>query len=940
MANPNDVMIDIPMTKVTSRTGVRKTNTISPVATKQISNDFSDSFDEKQAHSHFHHTQAGRRKRLESQARENKDSQDGTLTTTGKIYMKIFNFSVITRYFLYVAPVAVCIAVPMVVGGTVAPGARIGGVKLVWFFTWVEVVWVSLWVSKLVAQFLPYVFQFLCGVVSPGTRKYAAVITNLEIPLSLVGWAVTSLATFAVLMTQNPDARARNSTGLKPWQTVVKNILFACVFSTLVVLAEKFLIQLISISYHRKQFDDKIKDSKRNIHLVSLLYDASRSLFPAYCTEFAEEDYIMSDVLDIGSSGKNSRASHKRSGSNTPMKLIQGVGRVKDGVTSVFGHVAQEVTGKQVFNPNAAHSIVVQALEKKHTTEALARRLWLSFVLEGRDALYPDDIADVLGSDRLEEAEEAFYCLDADGNGDISLDEMILRLTEFGRDRMSITHSMRDVDQAIAVLDSLLLTVVFIMVVLIFVAFLNRNFTTTLATTGTALLSLSFVFATTAQEVLGSCIFLFVKHPFDVGDRVDVGEAQYVVERISLLYTMFKCVKNYKRTQVPNIVLNSLWIDNVSRSKAMREMVLLYVNFDTTLEDIELLKTEMATFVKENPRDFQYDIDIEVTGIAEMNKLELKVEIKHKSNWANETVRAARRSKFMCALVLALRKVPIYGPGAGGASAGDKANPTYSVAITDGEAKSNAKTFGDDKAKKRMDYSDKKDASSAGKSSSIDFLKGSNVGAREAKEQTAMDGLNQRNVAADPTRDQDLREETDLEKQRSHDIEEVRGILRKESTTGRRRANSTLAPESQARLGARTIPTIPDASPAELIQAPSQYPRVSYFEDAPYVPVPAPVAPPRSDLAPHPLHPTARGSSQGLNAHPPRADSATIPPSMAQIQAPPPATSSNPYYNKGLPQEPPTHEQPRTRDRSTTPTQGRKPVPGINEMKDYLQSPR
>lgn len=43
------------------------------------------------------------------------------------------------------------------------------------------------------------------------------------------------------------------------------------------------------------------------------------------------------------------------------------------------------------------------------------------------------------------------------------------------------------------------------------VAFLNSGFGTTLAAGATALLSLSFVFATTAQEVLGSCIFLFVK---------------------------------------------------------------------------------------------------------------------------------------------------------------------------------------------------------------------------------------------------------------------------------------------------------------------------------------------------------------------------------------------------------------------------------------------
>jgi len=83
---------------------------------------------------------------------------------------------------------------------------------------------------------------------------------------------------------------------------------------------------------------------------------------------------------------------------------------------------------------------------------------------------------------------------------------------------------------------------------------------------------------------------------------------------------------------VANIVLNTVWIENVSRSKAMREQLLMYINFDTSIEDIQLLKNEMQNFVlaPENSRDFQPEIDVEVTGIAEMNKLELKVEIRHK----------------------------------------------------------------------------------------------------------------------------------------------------------------------------------------------------------------------------------------------------------------------------------------------------------------------
>jgi hypothetical protein len=220
------------------------------------------------------------------------------------------------------------------------------------------------------------------------------------------------------------------------------------------------------------------------------------------------------------------------------------------------------------------------------------------------------------------------------------------------------------------------------------VAFQDTNFVTTLATAGAALLSLSFVFAATTQEFLASCIFLFIKHPFDVGDRVDIigpEKALLMVEQISLLFTVFKRIDNMKIVQVPNIVLNNLWIENITRSKAMTEQLDMFISFDTSLEDIDALRKEIENFVRshDNSRDFQSDIVLEATGIGNMDNLQLRVEIKHKTNWHNETVRAARRSKFMCALVLALRKVPIYCPGGGAEPLGSSTNPGYSVNVSD-----------------------------------------------------------------------------------------------------------------------------------------------------------------------------------------------------------------------------------------------------------------
>ncbi|EXJ90349.1 hypothetical protein A1O1_03448 [Capronia coronata CBS 617.96] len=933
MNNPNDATIDIPLTQVStsaSRTGARKPDGFVPAPPSQHS-ETPEQMDEKQSH-HFLGGHAGRRRRREQHAAETRDKEESPLNAIGRFYKKIYNTSVIPRYLLYVAPLAGVIAIPIIIGATGAPNARIGGVKIVWFFSWIEAVWISLWVSKFVAHILPHLFQFFTGVVSSGTRKYALVIRSLEIPVSLFAWAICALSTFVPIMTLNPDQRARHETSLKSWERVIKDILFACVFSTALLLLEKLLIQLLSISYHREQFANRIQESKRHVYLITLLYDASRQLFPMYCREFADDDYLINDVLDLAAltSKRNSMSnSRKRSGSATPMRLIQNVARVGDKVTSAFGNVAHEITGKNVFNPTASHSIVIQALERKHSAEALARRIWMSFVLEGQEALFLQDIIDVLGDSHEDEAREAFEILDVDGNGDISLDEMVLRVTECGRERKAIANSMHDVDQAINVLDNLLCTIVFIASVFIFIAWLNKNFVTTLATAGTTLLSLSFVFSVTAQEVLGSCIFLFVKHPFDVGDRVDVGDVQYIVERMSLLYTVFKRVVDQKRTQVPNNVLNTLWIDNVSRSKAMRERIKLYVSFDTTFEDIDLLKKEMTAFVrdKENARDFQPDLDIEVTGLNEMDKMELTLEIRHKSNWANEAIRAARRSKFMCALVLAMRKIPIFGPGGGGAAAGDPANPTYSVAISDEEANRNKAAFEEDKDKNRLVPlmpNHKKDAESSNTQSGPSQDLGTSSGT-EVKEAAAVDHLIKRSVAVDPEDTLDHDRELSIDRQRSNDIDQVRNILRRESTTGRRRpAQPGLALQDSAiaRSGSRTIPTVPDPSPPERSDG-SISSHVNYFEDT--------------------TQPAASQSQGWSNVAPmnyQQQSTSNVPPPPGRNMSPPEegeASSSTIRYVPGnaFSQQAYASQQQQQQQQQVP----RVPVPGMPEMKRTLQTP-
>lgn len=243
------------------------------------------------------------------------DNEEESVTAMGKLYNTIINFSVVTRYLVYVLPVAGVLAIPIVITatGNRKDSTTIGGVKQLYFWIWIEIVWLSIWVSKLFAQGVPSVFMFLCGVVSSGTRKYATIIRNLEIPLSLIGWAAACLATFKVLtaLSDNP--------GPMGWVGIMNKLLTAALISSGIFLGEKLVIQLISMNYHKRSFDNRIKDSKHMVNLISHLYDASRTLFPMYCREFEEEDLIINDSVEAMLGNVAGRGG---SGSVTPMRLI------------------------------------------------------------------------------------------------------------------------------------------------------------------------------------------------------------------------------------------------------------------------------------------------------------------------------------------------------------------------------------------------------------------------------------------------------------------------------------------------------------------------------------------------------------------------------------------------------------------------------------------
>lgn len=132
-----DATIDIPLQQVSTQgqspTGARRQDSTTPFAGDNLT---------RTTTAERRRTMGGRRIKQTNSKGQGKigyDGEEDTLNRLGRFYDKVLNFSIITRYLMYVTPLALIIAVPIIVGATAAKSAELGGVRIVWFFSWIEI---------------------------------------------------------------------------------------------------------------------------------------------------------------------------------------------------------------------------------------------------------------------------------------------------------------------------------------------------------------------------------------------------------------------------------------------------------------------------------------------------------------------------------------------------------------------------------------------------------------------------------------------------------------------------------------------------------------------------------------------------------------------------------------------------------------------------------
>ncbi|KAE8378447.1 Mechanosensitive ion channel-domain-containing protein [Aspergillus bertholletiae] len=575
-------------------------------------------------------------------------------TSIARFVKKIHESSFIIRYLTYIVPLVVILLIPLLVGALAYPDANVGGVELLWFSVWLEIVWLTLWAGRIVAKCIPVAAGLLASIFTNNAKKWRDMAKQLELHATFFFWWLGIEISFLPTMKNH---HVDGNPGTRSWENTVNKIIISIFVWTILNYIEKIIIQLIAISFHTRTYADRIEINKFQIGSLTKLYDFSRNKISVKDDEFEEKE-------ESGGSGTKTPLRYPKQYAGKAQRVAKGA---LHKVGDIAGAVAADFTGRKATNSSHPYQVILTLLRTTSGCQVLARRLYRTFVRDGFDTVFAGDLKEAF--DNSEEAEAAFIMFDKDMNGDISMDELEAVCVEIGRERKAITASLKDLDSVVSRLDNVLEFFVVLISLIVFVSLISTSASGVLTSAGSSILALSWLFSATAQEFLQSIIFVFVKHPFDVGDRVTIygnaGDAglgdDYFVKQISLLYTEFKKMQGHI-VQAPNSYLNGLFILNQRRSGALAEAVPIVIKYGTTLEQIDALRQRLLEFVRSEKREFQTNVLTEMRAVTENFSVTLNVVFFYKSNWQNEGLRLQRRNKFICMLMVALQEIGIEGP--------------------------------------------------------------------------------------------------------------------------------------------------------------------------------------------------------------------------------------------------------------------------------------
>ncbi|KAL4577912.1 hypothetical protein LXL04_014027 [Taraxacum kok-saghyz] len=439
--------------------------------------------------------------------------------------------------------------------------------------------------------------------------------------------------------------------------------LWVCLLvGTIVWLLKTTLIKVLASSFHVSKFFDRIQDSLFNQYLIETL-SGPPLIEIQQEKEVEEEDWAIDDVEKqanlpphlkenafkgwraIGTPRSNGPMAGKNEGItidhlhrlNQKNISVWNMNRMMNVInTSLLTTLDDQVD--DIFDDDEDASVQITS---ERQAKVAAKKIFYNVSKSGYKHIYLEDLERFLRGD---EALKTIRLFDlANENQGISKRALKTWVVNVLRERRSLALSLNDTKTAVDKLHQMMNAVVGIIIVVIWLLILRVATTQFFIFLSSQLVLVAFVFGNTCKMMFESIIFLFVVHPFDVGDRCEIDGVQMVVEEMNILTTIFLRYDNQKITY-PNNVLSTLPIANYHRSPDMGDAIDFSIHVSTPSEKIAKIKEMVICYVEKKSDFWQPDPMIVMRDVEDMNRLKMSIWLAHRMNFQDMGERYKRRA--------------------------------------------------------------------------------------------------------------------------------------------------------------------------------------------------------------------------------------------------------------------------------------------------------
>lgn len=489
------------------------------------------------------------------------------------------------------------------------------------------------------------------------------------------------------------DKRVERITNGKVLPYVTK-IWICLLVGTFVWLLKTLLVKVLASSFHVSRFFDRIQESLFNQYVVETL-SGPPSIEIQH--EQEEEDMVIAEVQKLQNAGAtippDLKANIFRPKSGrviaTPRKSTSTLGRsprlsrvmsekedegitidhlhrlnqknisawnmkklmniIRKGVLTTLDEQLEDSTDEDESSVQITNEIQAKVAAKK---------IFYNVAKPGSKHIYLEDVMRFM---REDEALKTVRLLEGEGAPEskgISKRALKNWVVNAFRERRALALSLNDTKTAVNKLHQMLNAVVGIIIIVIWLLILKVASTHFFIFLSSQLLLVVFVFGNTCKTTFEAIIFLFVMHPFDVGDRCEIDGVQMIVEEMNILTTIFLRYDNQKITY-PNSVLAIKPIANYYRSPDMGDAIDFCIHISTPVEKIAMMKERITSFI-ENKSDHWYPAPmIVVRDVEDMNRLKLSLWPSHRMNHQDMGERWVRRALVVEEMIKVFRELDI-----------------------------------------------------------------------------------------------------------------------------------------------------------------------------------------------------------------------------------------------------------------------------------------